>query len=78
MDTQGTRIKHYRQLKGWNQQDLAIAVQAKQSTVSMLENDEMNPSTDLLKRLALALGVSTDLILFGTQPTATAQEEVSA
>ncbi|KEO81585.1 helix-turn-helix domain-containing protein [Tumebacillus flagellatus] len=63
----GSKLKSYREAKGFNQKELAEKSGISPSTVSALENGRFTPSPDLLQRIALALGLPLhDLV---DQPT---------
>lgn len=51
------RIRHYRQMRGWTQADLAHRVGTTAATVSRLETEEMSVSTDWLQKFAAAFRV---------------------
>ena len=49
--------------KGLTQAQLAEKLNVQQSTISMIENEERNPSVDVLLKLAAALGVTVDELI---------------
>jgi transcriptional regulator with XRE-family HTH domain len=60
----GKRLERARHAKGMTQEQLAAAAGIKQSHISRLESDDIKDiKGTTLRRLALALGVSTDELL---------------
>lgn len=57
------RINQLRTALGWSQVELAKRLQISKQTVSNWENDNIQPSVDMLMRLARVFGVSTDYLL---------------
>ena len=49
--------------RGWTQEELAERAGTKQANISRLENARLNPSVDMLQRVADALGVELTLSL---------------
>jgi transcriptional regulator with XRE-family HTH domain len=49
--------------KGLTQAQLAEKLNVQQSMISMIENEERNPSVDVLLKLASALGVTVDELI---------------
>lgn len=69
--TLGQRIVKLRGDYGWTQSDLIRRVRdvgdnVARSTISRIENNERNPSPELLATLARVLGTSTDYLLLLT------------
>ncbi len=58
-----TRIRELRLARGWNQILLAQKLQVSKQAVSNWENDNIQPSIDMLVRLADVFGVTTDYLL---------------
>lgn len=58
------RLAQLRKHKGLTQQQLAEAVELHQSQIHRYESGSSEPSMDALRRLARALGVSTDALVF--------------
>ena len=58
----GKEIKKARIDKGWKQQDLRAATGLSQKYLSAVELDKAQPSFDVVKRIARALGVSLDTL----------------
>jgi transcriptional regulator with XRE-family HTH domain len=58
------RIKKVRQAKGWTQEQLAEKIGISQKQVSAYERGTYNPSTEVLLKLAEALDVSLDYLVF--------------
>jgi transcriptional regulator with XRE-family HTH domain len=65
----GDRIVRARESKGWKQLQLAKHVGISQKYASQLEQDKVDPGAKMIIRLAEALGVSTDYLLRGEQPS---------
>lgn len=59
----GERISELRRSRGWNQVELAKRLSITKQTVSNWENDNIQPSIEMLVRLAKIFGVSTDYLL---------------
>ena len=60
----GNRIKRYRLKRGYTQTELAERSGVKQSLISRLEGGtRANPSADVLRGLARALGCTTDYLI---------------
>ncbi|MDP8236989.1 MAG: helix-turn-helix transcriptional regulator [Candidatus Erginobacter occultus] len=60
----GQRLKEAREKKGFNQKELADACHITQATISRLEQGKVNQlKSEALRRLALALGVTTDYLV---------------
>ena len=57
------RIKELRQAGGWNQVDLAKKLNVTKQTISNWENDNIQPSIEMLMRLSKIFNVSTDYLL---------------
>lgn len=57
------RIHELRLGLGWSQVELANRLQISKQTVSNWENDNIQPSVDMLLRLAQVFGVTTDYLL---------------
>jgi len=57
------RIHEQRTALGWSQVELAKRLQISKQTVSDWENDNIQPSIDMLVRLSRTFGVSTDYLL---------------
>ena len=61
------RIQELRASLGWSQVELAKRLQISKQTVSNWENDNIQPSEDMLIRIARLFGVTTDYLLTGEQ-----------
>lgn len=61
--TLGKEIKKARIDKGWMQKDLQEKTGLSQKYLSQIENDAVDPRASILRRIALALGISTDRLL---------------
>lgn len=59
----GQRICELRTALGWSQVQLASRVGAAKQTVSNWENDNIQPSIEMLVRLSRIFGVTTDYLL---------------
>ena len=59
----GQRICELRTVLGWSQVQLAKRVGAAKQTVSNWENDNIQPSIEMLVRLSKVFGVTTDYLL---------------
>jgi transcriptional regulator with XRE-family HTH domain len=57
------RLREIREMKKWNQDDLARRADLQPSAISHFENGRRHPSFDNLKRLADALNVTVDYLL---------------
>lgn len=68
-----TRLRETRIGLGWSQADLAEAAGLQQSALSHYENGVRRPSFTNLRRLAAALGVSTDFLVGHAPPVAPAR-----
>lgn len=63
MPSLGQQIKIARARKGWQQQQLAAEARLSQKYLSQIEHDHVDPRVSIIKRLAQALDVSTDVLL---------------
>ncbi len=59
----GQRIAEIRNAFGWSQVDLAKRLGVAKQTVSNWENDNIQPSIEMLVRVAKTFGVTTDFLL---------------
>jgi transcriptional regulator with XRE-family HTH domain len=59
----GRQVLHLRLEHGWTQKELAEKAGTKQANISRLENGLLNPSVDMLQRVASALGAELTVIL---------------
>ncbi|MGM9605546.1 MAG: helix-turn-helix transcriptional regulator [Faecousia sp.] len=59
----GQRICELRTALGWSQVQLAKRLGAAKQTVSNWENDNIQPSIEMLVRLSKIFGVTTDYLL---------------
>ena len=57
------RLKAARELRGWNQAELAAKAGMPPSSIAHFEAGSRKPSFDTLRRLATALAVTTDYLL---------------
>lgn len=59
----GRRICELRTVRGWSQVELARRLGVAKQTVSNWENENIQPSIEMLVRLAKLMGVTTDYML---------------
>ena len=59
----GQRICEMRMAMGWSQVDLAKRLGVAKQTVSNWENENIQPSIEMLIRIARLFGVATDYLL---------------
>jgi len=59
----GKNVRHYRQLRGMTQEELAHTADMKRTYVSDLERGTRNPSVRAVGRLAAALEVDPSILL---------------
>ena len=59
----GQRINELRNALGWSQVQLAEHLNISKQTVSNWENENIQPSIEMLVRISRVLGVSTDYLL---------------
>ena len=59
----GQAIKKLRQERGMKQEELGLAVGVSKQSVSNWENDNIQPSIEMLSKIADALSVTTDYLL---------------
>lgn len=71
----GNRVAQVREEQGLTQSALARAMNISQSAVSQIEAGERNPSFDMLRQIANALGVSLPHLVGAPVEKLTAQEE---
>jgi transcriptional regulator with XRE-family HTH domain len=64
----GERIKELRKEAGWSQGELADKVSTDARQISRYENARITPSLDALVRIAEALNVSVDHLVFDDVP----------
>lgn len=55
----GIQMKRLRKMKGWSQRELSKRGGVPNSTVSMIEQNRVNPTLDTLEKLLDALGLTT-------------------
>jgi transcriptional regulator with XRE-family HTH domain len=70
----GERIKELRVQKKLTQTDLAKLVKLTYIQIGRYEANKSNPSSDVLQRLAHALGTTTDFLMKGTEDEAVAAQ----
>ncbi len=54
----GSRVRELRKAKGWTLEQAAVQAGLARSTLSKIENGQMSPTYDALKKLALGLAIS--------------------
>lgn len=59
----GERLKHLRKERNLTQKELANKIKVKDSVISFYELGERKPSPEVVKKLAIALHVSSDYLL---------------
>ena len=59
------RVVTLRKQKGWTQQQLADEVGVRVLQIRRYESGASQPTLDVIRRLALALGATTDELIFG-------------
>lgn len=70
----GERISQQRTTRNWSQVDLAKRVGVAKQTISNWENENIQPSIEMLVRLSRIFGVTTDYLL-GLEDTARLEVE---
>ena len=63
------RLKIERGKKGWKQEDLAKAAEVSVTQISFLENGKHQPNAIIANRLANALKITPEYLLYGHQIT---------
>lgn len=63
----GENLKKIRTQRGLSQQDLANASDFSQVAVSKFESGKLNPEPKTIGKLAKALGVTTDRLIYGEE-----------
>lgn len=71
----GLKIKEYRTKAGLTQKDLADELHVTYQAVSRWENDDAEPSFDMLKDLCRILNCSTDDLFEINKPTVEEKKE---
>ncbi|MCI0359407.1 MAG: helix-turn-helix domain-containing protein [Planctomycetaceae bacterium] len=72
------RLRETRENRKMKQSDVARRTGLQPSAISQFENAQREPSHDNLKKLASALGVSTDYLLYGTTSVGVAGPQLRA
>lgn len=73
----GERMRLARTRKGWNQSDLARAVNKPRQHISQVEQGRQQPRAELLIDIADALGVTIDYLL-GRTPVPNTEADLAA
>lgn len=63
----GSKVRKYREIKGWSQEDLAFRLDVAQTTISSIESDKSIPNSILLNKIARELDVNINDILDETK-----------
>lgn len=61
----GSKVRKYREAKGFSQEDLAFRLNVAQTTISSIESDKSIPNSILLNKIAQELEVNINDILEG-------------
>jgi transcriptional regulator with XRE-family HTH domain len=72
----GPRIAQIREDAGFTQSSLARAIGTSQSAISQIEAGERNPSYEMLRQIAEALGVSTPYLVGAEVETLKPEDEI--
>jgi transcriptional regulator with XRE-family HTH domain len=59
----GSGIRQARQLRGWTQHELALAIGQHPNSISRWERGPVRPSVDVVAKISRATGVSADFLL---------------
>lgn len=59
----GSKVRKYREAKGFSQEDLAFRLDVAQTTISSIESDKSIPNSILLNKIAKELDVNINDIL---------------
>jgi transcriptional regulator with XRE-family HTH domain len=71
-DILAANLKQFRQARGWSQACLAEKTETSTNYIGMLENSVKFPSSEMIHKLAYALGIDpTDLFAKETDPIST-------
>jgi transcriptional regulator with XRE-family HTH domain len=71
-DVLAANLKQFRQARGWSQAYLAEKTDTSTNYIGMLENSVKFPSSEMIQKLSLALGIDpTDLFSKGMDPVST-------
>ena len=71
-DVLAANLRQFRQSRGWSQAFLAEKVETSTNYIGMLENTVKFPSSEMIQKLACALGIDpTDLFSKGIDPIST-------
>ncbi|GHU84371.1 hypothetical protein FACS189473_1530 [Spirochaetia bacterium] len=71
-DVLASNLKQFRQARGWSQAVLAEKAETSTNYIGMLENTVKFPSSEMIQRLAFALGIDpTDLFVKEGDPLST-------
>ncbi|NOQ73541.1 MAG: helix-turn-helix domain-containing protein [Crocinitomix sp.] len=56
----GVNLRRFRKQRGFTLHTLALATQAEKMTIMGIEKSEVNPSSNLVQKLAVALNISVE------------------
>jgi len=74
-DVLANNLKQFRQTRGWSQAYLAEKTETSTNYIGMLENSVKFPSSEMVQKLAFALGIDpTDLFSKEINPIATVKK----
>jgi transcriptional regulator with XRE-family HTH domain len=74
----GLRVRDLRKAKGWTLEQAAVQAGLARSTLSKIENGQMSPTYEALKKLAQGMGMSVpQLFTPPAKPQATARMAVT-
>ena len=74
MQTMGDRLKHGRRRAKLRQADLARAAEVGIATIRRIEQGEVEPRLATARRLADALGIRVEWLVFGDGPVVEGEE----
>lgn len=67
MDTFGKKLKEARETKGFSQAELARQIEVHHSIIGKYERDEVKPSIDVVKKIALVLNTTASFLMGETK-----------
>ena len=72
MDDLAGRVRQLREMRGWAQVELATAAKVSRPLISLIESGKRdNPTVDVVRRLAKALGVPLVMLIGDDKEAAT-------
>jgi transcriptional regulator with XRE-family HTH domain len=69
------KIESWLRLRGWNQKELAAAVNYDEGNLSRIINGDLEPSKQFMKKIILLTGLDLSLFLFDRNHGAVSSEE---